>query len=327
MSTKRKIVSIVLCIIIALIASLFIFILATKKDVSFMARVVELYLRVAWERSFKSAEAAQVYMKNINNNTALKPPKLKSKLSEELILKNTVYVLNEDEKSDTVIVYLHGGGYVAEPTFFHWKFVDKLSRETALPLYLPVYKKAPAHHYDEAYIFLSEFWKSLKAKGIKRIFLAGDSAGGGLSLGFAQFCIKESLQLPVALILISPWLDLSMTNPGITEFIPVDPMLSVPGLIEMGRAWAGGADVSRYKLSPINGDLRRLPPILFFVGTREIFIADSRRFNALAEAAGANLSYIEAPGMNHDFPLFPIPEAKEAFSLIVQYIADNGNKK
>ena len=327
MTTKSKIASIVLGIIIALIASLCIFIFATKKDVSFMARFVELYLRVGWERAFKSAEEAQVYMKNIDNNTALKPPKLKSKLSEELILKNTVYVFNEAEKSDTAIVFLHGGGYVAEPSLFHWKFADKLSRETTLPLYLPIYKKAPAHHYDEAYTFLSEFWKSLKAKGIKRIFLMGDSAGGGLSLGFTQFCIKESLTIPAALILLSPWLDLSMSNPDIPKYISIDPMLSLPGLIEMGRAWAGGADVSNYKLSPINGSLKGLPPILFFVGTHEIFLADSQRFKKLAETAGVNLRYIEAAGMNHDFPLFPIPEAKEAFSLIVQYIADIKDRK
>jgi len=99
-------------------------------------------------------------------------------------------------------------------------------------------------------------------------------------------------------------------------------MLSAPGLAEMGRAWAGSADVSSYKLSPINGSLEKIPPILLFVGTREIFLPDARRFKALAETAGADLRYIEASGMNHAFPLFPIPEGQEALSLIVQYIGD-----
>jgi acetyl esterase/lipase len=80
--------------------------------------------------------------------------------------------------------------------------------------------------------------------------------------------------------------------------------------------------VKNYKLSPINGNLKGLPPVLFFVGTREIFIPDSRRFKALAEAAGTDLRYIEASSMNHAYPLFPIPEAQETLSLIVQYIAE-----
>jgi acetyl esterase/lipase len=323
MSIKSKIVSIVLLIIIILIAASLVFILATKKDASFMARAVEIYLRVVgWEKDFSSAEEAQAYMSRLDNNAAIAPPKVNSKLNEEFILEHQVFVFNEDNASDTAVVFLHGGGYITNPTNFHWNFVDKLSRKLALPLYLPIYKKAPAHHYDEAYTFLSEFWKNLKAKGIKRIFLIGDSAGGGLSLGFAQFCIKESLPIPVALVLISPWLDLSMTNPDIPKYAPVDPMLSASRSIQKGIAWAGSADVSNYKLSPINGSLKGLPPILFFVGTHEIFLPDARRFKGLTEAVGADLHYIEAPGMNHDFPLFPIPEAQKALSLIVQYIGD-----
>ncbi|MCL2154914.1 MAG: alpha/beta hydrolase [Leptospirales bacterium] len=323
MSIKSKIASMVLLIIIALIAASLVFILATKKDASFMARVAEIYLRIGgWKKAFESAENAQVYMSSLDNNAAVVPPKVNSKLSEEFILKKQVFVFNEDNASDTAVVYLHGGAYVTGPRIFHWNFTDKLSRELALPLYLPIYEKAPGHHYDEAYTFLSEFWKNLKARGIKRIFLIGDSAGGGLVLGFTQFCIKESLPLPVALILISPWLDLSMTNPDIPEYESVDPMLSASGLAEMGRAWAGSADVSSYKLSPINGSLEKIPPILLFVGTREIFLPDARRFKALAETAGADLRYVETSGMNHAFPLFPIPEGQEALSLIVQYIGD-----
>ena len=320
MSTKRKIASIVLFII----ASGLVFIFATKGDASFSARAVEVYLRVGgWEKAFLSAETAQAFMSKVDNNSPVKPPKLNSKLSEEFILKRQVFVFNEDKTSDTAIVYFHGGGYVTGPRIFHWRFTDKLSREAALPLYLPVYAKAPAHHYDEAYTFLSEFWKSLKARGIKRVFLAGDSAGGGLALGFTQFCIKESLQIPDALILISPWLDVSMSDPDVYEYESVDPMLSVAALEVIGRTWAGGADVKNYKVSPIYGDFKRMPPVLLFVGTREVLLPDSRRFKTLAEAAGTNLRYIEASDMNHAYPLFPIiPEAKKAISQIVQYITD-----
>lgn len=127
---------------------------------------------------------------------------------------------------------------------------------------------------------------------------------------------------PEHLILISPWVDVSMSG-DYEEYDELDPMLGVDGLREMGDAWAGNLDLKDYKVSPLFGDIKNLPQTTIFVGTHEIFYPDILKFfNRLADN-GIDVELNIGEDMTHVYPLYPmVPESNEAFKHIVEVILD-----
>jgi epsilon-lactone hydrolase len=106
---------------------------------------------------------------------------------------------------------------------------------------VPLYGLAPQHTYREAYPLVHAVWRELTRETVPGgVALAGDSAGGGLALGLAQELIADAgARSPDRLVLLSPWLDLTLGNPRIADYARSDPWLARPGLVEVGRAWAG----------------------------------------------------------------------------------------
>lgn len=145
---------------------------------------------------------------------------------------------------------------------------------------------------------------------------------GGLALELLQLLKQEMLPQPAWLILISPWLNLYVDHPMIQSrgLEEKDPMLSAEGLIHIGKVWAGGKNRRYFRLSPMYGTLRGLPSLSLYTGMREIFWPDAQKFRALATEQGVTIDYHEWAGMNHVFPLYPIPEALAAQNEIVSLI-------
>ncbi|MFJ1256964.1 alpha/beta hydrolase fold domain-containing protein [Cupriavidus sp. CuC1] len=136
----------------------------------------------------------------------------------------------------------------------------------------------------------------------------GDSAGGGMALALAQVARDTGRALPGRLVLLSPFLDATGSNPAIDALEPLDPMLSKLGGIECGRVYAGGDPVTLPQVSPIYGSLRGLPPVTLFIGTHDVLLPDCRTYRALAEQQGLPLRYYEYEGMFHVWMLLPMPE-------------------
>lgn len=157
-----------------------------------------------------------------------------------------------------------------------------------------------------------------------RTSIAGDSAGGGLALGFTQTLAGSGLPQPDRLILIAPWLDLTLTNPGIESVEPEDPMLSRSDLLDAAHGWAGGDDPSLARLSPIHGPLAPLPVTDVYVGTRDLFYPDTLRLAQLADAAGSVVRLTVCRGGVHDYPLVPAPEGRAAARAIVRSVCRHG---
>ena len=111
-----------------------------------------------------------------------------------------------------------------------------------------------------------------------------------------------------------------MKNPEIQRYEKKDILLGVEGLKFIGRVWAGDTDIEDSLVSPINGSLKDLPPILFFVGTDEVFLPDARKFSILAREAGVDFKYYEYKGMKHDFPIMPIPESRKMLMTVVSEV-------
>ncbi len=221
------------------------------------------------------------------------------------------------------ILYLHGGAYVQSFARPHWGFLSLLVNETDCTITAPDYPLAPAHTYASTFAMVSELYKTL-IKSLKpdKFILMGDSAGGGLALALAQLMKNENMPQPLQIILLSPWLDLSLTNPQIKDIDPSDSFLGVGGLQLAGKAYAGNTDPAHYLLSPINGPLEGLAKVSIFMGSREILAADARKLKSMADAKGIALDYYEYPGMFHTWMLLNLPESRKAKKQIVKLIAD-----
>lgn len=219
------------------------------------------------------------------------------------------------------ILYLHGGAYCEQPLLPHFSFCDKAAVKCDREVILPIYKKSPENHFEATYDYLEKLYKGLlETTEPSDIIFAGDSSGGGLALAFCEYLKVIGLPQPAKMVLISPWVDISMETPFDPEIEKHDPSLQREFLAEVARNWAGGTDVHDYRLSPINGNLHDLPPFLVYYGTYEAFLADARRFRDKCLEAGAPIDYREVEMMNHCFPIYPIPEAKKAQKEIIEFI-------
>jgi len=215
------------------------------------------------------------------------------------------------------ILYLHGGSYVATFTRQHWNFLAKLAERTKSVIIAPDYPLAPEHRWADAYRMLFALWDRMGlALPHKDVVLMGDSAGGGLALGFVQALRDAHLAMPASVIMLSPWLDVTMENPQIQTLDEVDPFLSVEALRKAGTAWAGGSNPRRMEISPIYGHFEGLPPMSLFIGTKDILWADCRRLRDICLVTGAHLDYYEYEHMMHVWMLMPIRESKQALDQI-----------
>lgn len=220
-------------------------------------------------------------------------------------------------------LYLHGGAYLAGIAPQHWALIGRLA-DAGVRVEVPLYGLAPQHTHREAYPFVHAVWRELAgAAPAGGLALAGDSAGGGLALGLAQELVAGAGIVPDRLVLLSPWLDLTLGNPRIAEYERRDPWLARPGLVEAGRAWAGGEDPTLPRLSPGNGPSAGLPPTTVFVGTREIAYPDAEEFAAAASSAGVPVDLAVVEGAVHVYPLVPAPEGAEGRRAVVAAVVGN----
>ncbi|ADP81811.1 alpha/beta hydrolase fold domain-containing protein [Pseudofrankia inefficax] len=215
------------------------------------------------------------------------------------------------------VLYLHGGGYIAEPVAWHWLLVARLARDVPARVVMPLYPLAgwglPADVVSGVADLLDELLGKARAAG-GRLVLMGDSAGGGLALASAQAARARGRPQPDRISLISPWLDVTMTHPDQPAIARHDHMLRIDGLAEAGRCYAGPLDPADPLVSPLNGPLAGLAPLTVLCGTHDVLLPDSRR---LAAEAGLVIDYHEAPGLPHCYPLAPIPEAAAARARLI----------
>lgn len=222
----------------------------------------------------------------------------------------------------TTLVFLHGGAYVHELFWPHWLFLARLVRRLRLRILVPIYPLAPEYDHRATRDYLLTLWQELMAaEDPTNLYVGGDSAGGGLSLALAQQLGKLGLPLPRGLVLISPWLDASLTDPAIPALDALDPILGREGVLEAARLYAAGTPLDDPWLSPLHGPLAGLPPIRLFAGTRDLLLPDSRHLARRAAEAGVDLLYHEAPDMIHDWMLLPLPESQKPLAILADFLS------
>ncbi len=254
-----------------------------------------------------------------------KPPKiLKKKLDikiNQIEGKNVFILRKKHHVTNQVILYLHGGAYIHNINIQHWLFLESLIEASNCTIIVPEYPLAPKNTYEDAFKMVEPLYKQwIAQRGANNMILMGDSAGGGFALALAEKLRKEFVPQPAHIILLSPWLDISMNNPDIKLVDGKDPLLGIEGLQLAGKSYAKETDVNHYLLSPINGPIEGLGEISLFIGTHELFIADARKFKALCESKGISINYFEYQEMPHDWVLMGFPESKQAISEIINLI-------
>ncbi len=218
----------------------------------------------------------------------------------------------------TAVLYLHGGAYVSGIAPQQWSYVSRLV-DAGIRVDVADYGLAPKYTYRDAYPFLTETYRALVGEvGADATTIVGDSAGCGLAVGLAQTLRAQGLPQPARMLLVSPWLDLTLSNPEIAAVQPSDPWLSAIRLREAGRAWAAGDDETDPRLSPINGPLGDLPPSHIYIGTRDILYPDTLEFARKATAAGAEVTVDVCVGAVHVYPILPAPEGRRAMGDILR---------
>ena len=231
-----------------------------------------------------------------------------------------VFYANEESSSRNTVFYIHGGAYFMDFTRPHWKLLEELIKEADVQVIAPAYRLVPFATYREAFDLIVPLYREYcETHPDKNLILMGDSAGGGLALALTEYYKAEGIHMPDRLILLSPWVDVSMENEKIREYESVDPFLKVTPLRDCAEQWKGGLDVHDWHVSPIYGDLKGIRNVTVFVGTDGIFYPDITKFFGMLDEDPSN-ELIIGEEMNHVYPLFPIPEAKPAVDKIISTI-------
>ena len=208
--------------------------------------------------------------------------------------------------SGRAILYLHGGGYAIGSLNTHRRLAYDISAASSAKVLLIDYRLAPEHPFPAAVDDAAAAWRWLLQQGFapNRMAIAGDSAGGGLTIATLVNLRDLKLGLPACAVTISPWVDLEGLSNSLTTRSKQDPMVQKDGLLWMARMYLNGKDAKSPLAAPLHADLKGLPPTLIQVGTAETLLDDSIRIAEKMHAAGVDARLAIWPNMLHVFPLF-----------------------
>ena len=219
-------------------------------------------------------------------------------------------------RADVAIVYLHGGGYVMGSLDTHRGHCARISQATRARVLNVDYRLGPEHPHPAAVEDAVAAVRFARASGVapERTAIAGDSAGGGLTLATLVALRDAGDPLPAAGLCISPWTDLALSGDTIATKAADDPMVRAADLARMADAYLAGRDPKTPLASPLYADLAGLPPLLLQVGSAEILLDDAVRVAARARAAGVDAELRVWPDMIHVWHAFAqiLPEGQQA---------------
>ncbi|MFV5373300.1 alpha/beta hydrolase [Acinetobacter pittii] len=236
----------------------------------------------------------------------------------------TVHIQPKTTQSGRGILYLHGGGYVVGSSKSHTKLAAQIGHVAQAQVWLPEYRLAPEHPSPAAIEDVVAIYKALLAQGQnpKKLVIAGDSAGGGLSLSTAIAIRDAGLPLPAALVLLSPWVDLSLSGSTIKTHAAQDAMLSEEWLAWCAKNYCGQKSATDATCSPLYADLTGLPSVLIHVGTEEVLLDDAKRLAGQTEKYGipTNLKVYDRVGHVFQFHAGILNESNDSIERIGQFI-------
>lgn len=222
-----------------------------------------------------------------------------------------------------VLLYLHGGAFVAGSPQMYRPFCAALARRLSLRVFVPDYRLAPEHAFPAAPDDAAAVYAALAAqlRPGDAFMVAGDSAGGNLALGALQHALHRDLRLPACALLISPGLDLNGGGPSLVANARRDHMLSRHIIEHAIAAYLQGADGSDPRATPLLGPMAGLPPLMITVSESECLRDDAYRLQTAVSQAGGSAQLLSRADAPHVWPVFNdlLPEAREDFDHLAAW--------
>ena len=233
------------------------------------------------------------------------------------------WVVPESATGRRVILYFHGGGFIAGSPETHRPLIARLAHASSARALVPQYRLAPEFPYPAALRDAADAYRWLLTQGVtpNNIVFAGDGSGGGLALSTLLALRNAGLPLPAALLAFSPWTDMTMSGWSMLKNKVSDDALSWELLATCARHYLKGASPAEAFASPIYGDFRGLPPMMIHAGSLEVLKDDASRVGERAAAANVNVNVEVYEGMPHLFQgLAELSEAKVSLTRAAAFI-------
>jgi acetyl esterase/lipase len=280
------------------------------------------------KKTFSNIENAQASLEKTKATTKGKYDGTSYKFNNDVdvhtIGDSSVYVVNaEENRQQNVILYIHGGAWYQDPLKQHFEFIDLLASSMNAKVIMPIYPKVPHADYQQTFNLLMKIYKQIitTVESAHQISIMGDSAGGQISLSFAQYLKQEQFTQPSNIVLISPVLDASFSNPEAPIYEKIDPMLGIEGSKFFTELWANDLPLTDWRVSPINGDLEDLGHITIVIGTKETIYPDSLKLSKMLNRKNIKHDFIPGYNLFHIFPIFPIPERQQTIEQLKHIIS------
>jgi len=230
----------------------------------------------------------------------------------------------EDAAQGKVLLYFHGGAYILGSCNTHRQLVSHIARAAGVRALLPEYRLAPEHPFPAALEDATSLYRKLLAAGhaARDIVIAGDSAGGGLTMATLLSLRDAGDPLPAAACLLSPWLDLAATGESMRTHARRDPWFRPEDLPTIRSYYCGESDIRNPLVSPVYANLAGLPPLYIQVGEDEILLSDSTRLAERVQLAGGSADIEIWTDMWHVFQAFmnQMPESRRAIQKLGTFI-------
>ena len=239
------------------------------------------------------------------------------KISDSLISE-----IGKDQCSDRLLIFIHGGAFISGPAKHHWNTVKEIAKKLDCKIWMCDYPKAPENEItkisENIEAIYSEAQKNYEAN---QISILGDSVGGTLATALVQRLILKKLKLPAKLILVTPVMDASMSNPKIKTFEKIDPMLSKKGVLSAKKMCAGNKDLKDQMISPLYGNFEGFPSTVLFLAKKDILYPDAKLAEIKMKKSNVNMRVIEGENMPHIWPFLPVmKEAKTSLNQMIRLI-------
>lgn len=214
-------------------------------------------------------------------------------------------------------IYLHGGAYVRPITAWHWRLLRRLVVESGCTIIVPQYPLAPGSTCASTIPCLQQ---SVQAwmEPYTHYSIIGDSAGAGMAVALSLAQHDTHDRMAQQLLLITPWLDITLSDPECMQIARHDPMLAIDGAREAGLLYAGNLPPSHPWCSPVTAELHGLPRIQMWCAEHDICTPAALRFAHHVQTAGGHITVYHGPSMPHVWPLLPAPEGWAARWQLVQ---------
>ncbi len=234
------------------------------------------------------------------------------------------WVRGPGAEADTALLYLHGGGYCVGSIASHAPLASRLSTASGAAALVIDYRLGPEHRFPAAVHDAVAAYEALLDDGFApgRLAVAGDSAGGGLTLATLLALRDRGVALPSAAACLSPWTDLTQTLPSIDANVASDPLLDGPRLQQFADWYLGDGDPKEPLASPRFGDLGGLPPVLIHAAVDEVLVDDARVVAEAIMAASGEVEYKAWPGTFHVWHAVAglAPEADQAVAEVGEFL-------